>query len=106
LPPEMKAAIILFFSLLDEQQRRLYAGLEAQKLGYGGDPKIAEFFGVSVHTAATRGTQPAVQIHHPQTKTICLRRKSCHQCRYEKEREGREFQDPGHLMARGTVCGK
>ena len=52
LPPEMKAAIILFFSLLDEQQRRLYAGLEAQKLGYGGDRKIAEFFGVDVHTVA------------------------------------------------------
>jgi hypothetical protein len=52
LPPELKAAIILFFSLLDEQQRRLYAGLEAQKLGYGGDRKIAEFFGVDVHTVA------------------------------------------------------
>jgi len=56
LPPEMKAAIILFFSLLDEQQRRLYAGLEAQKLGYGGDRKIADFFGVDVHTVA-RGRQ-------------------------------------------------
>src|SRR5208283_3781476 len=52
LPPEVKAAIILFFSLLDEQQRRLYAGLEAQKLGYGGDRKIADFFGVDAHTVA------------------------------------------------------
>jgi hypothetical protein len=52
LPPELKAAIILFFSLLDEQQRRLYAGLEAQKLGFGGDSRIAEFFGVNVHTVA------------------------------------------------------
>lgn len=56
LPTEMKAGIILFFSLLDEQQRRLYAGLEAQKLGYGGDRKIADFFGVDVHTVA-RGRQ-------------------------------------------------
>jgi hypothetical protein len=56
LPPELKAAIILFFSLLDEQQRRLYAGLEAQKLGFGGDRKIAEFFGINVHTVA-RGRQ-------------------------------------------------
>jgi len=56
LPQELKAAIILFFSLLDEQQRRLYAGLEAQKLGYGGDRKIAEFFGVDMHTVA-RGRQ-------------------------------------------------
>jgi hypothetical protein len=54
--PELKAAMILFYSLLDEQQRRLYAGLEAQKLGYGGDRKIAEFFGLDVHTVA-RGRQ-------------------------------------------------
>jgi len=52
LAPELKAAMILFFSLLDEQQRRLYAGLEAQKLGYGGDRKMAEFLGVDVHTVA------------------------------------------------------
>lgn len=50
--PELKAAMILFFSLLDEQQRRLYAGLEAQKLGYGGDRKIAEFLEIDVHTVA------------------------------------------------------
>ncbi len=52
VPPELKAAMILFFSLLDEQQRRLYAGLEAQKIGYGGDSKIAEFLGVDVHTVS------------------------------------------------------
>ena len=52
LSPELKAAMILFFSLLDEQQRRLYAGLEAQKLGGGGDRKIAEFLGLDVHTVA------------------------------------------------------
>jgi hypothetical protein len=50
--PELKAAIILFYSLLDEQQRRLYAGLEAHKVGYGGDRKIAEFFRLDVHTVA------------------------------------------------------
>ncbi len=52
LAPEMKAAIILFFSLLDEKQRRVYAGLEAQKLGYGGDIKIADFLGLDVHTVS------------------------------------------------------
>ena len=41
--PELKAAMVLFFSLLDEQQRRLYAGLEAHKLGHGGDRRIADF---------------------------------------------------------------
>jgi len=52
LAPELKAAIILFFSLLDEQQRRLYAGLEAHKIGYGGDLKIADFLGLDVHTVS------------------------------------------------------
>jgi len=37
LPEELKAAIVLFYSLLDEKQRRLYAGLEAMKIGHGGD---------------------------------------------------------------------
>jgi len=52
LSPELKAAIMLFHSSLDERHRRLYAGLEAQKLGHGGDRKIAEFLGVDVHTVA------------------------------------------------------
>jgi len=52
LPDEIKAAIILFFSMLDEKQRRLYAGLEAAKLGHGGDRRIAEFLGFDVHTVA------------------------------------------------------
>jgi hypothetical protein len=30
-------AIVVFYSLLDERQRRLYAGLEATKIGHGGD---------------------------------------------------------------------
>ena len=49
---ELKAAIVLFHSLLDEKQRRLYAGLEAFKLGHGGDQQIAELLGVDRHTVA------------------------------------------------------
>lgn len=49
---ELKAAILLFHSLLDEKQRRLYAGLEAYKLGHGGDQRIAQLFGVDRHTVA------------------------------------------------------
>jgi hypothetical protein len=52
VPDEMKAAIVLFFSMLDEKQRRLYAGLESLKLGYGGDQRIAEFIGIDPHTVA------------------------------------------------------
>jgi hypothetical protein len=52
LTDEVKAAIILFFSMLDEKQRRLYAGLEAAKLGHGGDRRIAELLSLDVHTIA------------------------------------------------------
>jgi hypothetical protein len=51
-PDAMKAAIILFYSLLDEQQRRLYAGLESLKFGHGGDTVLAEFLGLDPHTIA------------------------------------------------------
>src|ERR1043165_3578975 len=33
-PDELKAAVLLFYGLLDEQQRRLFAGLEALRLGH------------------------------------------------------------------------
>lgn len=49
---ELKAAIILFFSLLDEKLRRLYAGVEALKLGHGGDRKVAELLGLDPGTVA------------------------------------------------------
>jgi hypothetical protein len=49
---ELKAAVVLFSSMLDERQRRLYAGLESLKLGYGGDQRIAEFIGMDAHTVA------------------------------------------------------
>src|SRR6266536_3908538 len=49
---EVKAAILLFYSLLDEQQRRLYAGLESLKLGRGGDRQLADFLDLDPHTVA------------------------------------------------------
>jgi hypothetical protein len=56
MPEEMRAAIVLFFSLLDEKQRRLYAGLEALKTGRGGDAQIADLLGLDVGSVA-RGRQ-------------------------------------------------
>lgn len=53
---EAKATLLLFFSMLNEKQRRLYAGLESLKLGHGGDAYIAELFGIDPHTVA-RGRQ-------------------------------------------------
>ena len=55
-PDELKAAILLFYSLLDEQQRRLFAGLESIRVGHGGDTLLGDFLGLDVHTVA-RGRQ-------------------------------------------------
>ena len=49
---ELKAAVVLFLSMLDEKQRRLYAGLESLKRGYGGDQQIADLVGIDPHTVA------------------------------------------------------
>jgi hypothetical protein len=59
-PDELKAAVIVFYSLLDEQQRRLYAGLESLRLGHGGDTQLADFLGIDSHTVA-RGRQQLLE---------------------------------------------
>jgi hypothetical protein len=59
LTDEVKAAIILFFSLLDEQQRRLFAGLEALQFD-AKDRWIAELLGVNVQTVA-KGRQALLE---------------------------------------------
>ena len=77
LPDELRAAIVLFASLLDERQRRLYAGLESLKCGWGGDARIVGlyrlfraygftpsrsaviFFGLPVHRGPRGGRAPA-----------------------------------------------
>lgn len=59
-PDELKASIVLFFSLLDERQRRLYAGLESLKLGRGGDTILAGLLGMDPHTVA-RGRQQLLE---------------------------------------------
>ena len=51
-PDELRALIVLFFSLLDEQTRRLYAGIESLKWGENGDSKVAEFLKIDVKTVA------------------------------------------------------
>jgi predicted transcriptional regulator len=55
-PEPLRAAIVLFYSLLDEQQRRLYAGLESLKQGHGGDRQMAQRLGLDADTVA-RGRQ-------------------------------------------------
>ena len=52
LSDEAKAAIIIFLSMLDEKQRRLYAGVEALKYGVGGDKWIAGLLCMHPQTVA------------------------------------------------------
>ena len=59
-PEELRAAIVLFYNVLDEQQRRLFAGLESLKLGHGGYHELAEFLGLDTHTVA-RGRQQLLE---------------------------------------------
>lgn len=49
---ELKAALIIFYSTLNEKQRRLYAGLESLKVGRGGDKFIAELLDIDQKTVA------------------------------------------------------
>lgn len=49
---DLQKAKVLFYSLLDEQQRRLYAGLESLQSGHGGEQRMAEVFGLNVDTVA------------------------------------------------------
>lgn len=59
-PEELKTAILLFYGLLDEQQRRLFAGLESLRRGHGGDSLLGDFLGLDVHTVA-RGRQQLLE---------------------------------------------
>ena len=52
LTEEAKAVLLLFFSTLNEHQRRLYAGMESVRLGHGGDRWIAQITGLDVHTVS------------------------------------------------------
>jgi hypothetical protein len=62
---ETAAALLLFFSTLDEHQRRLYAGLEALRVGRGGDQWIARLTGLDVHTVARGRRELLARDQHP-----------------------------------------
>jgi len=49
---ELKAVLILFYSILNEKQRRLFAGLESIRAGTGGDTMIADLFGLNIKTVS------------------------------------------------------
>lgn len=52
IPDEVKAAIVLFAALLDEQQLRLFAGIESLQFGVGAESWIADLLGIHRQTVA------------------------------------------------------
>jgi hypothetical protein len=67
---QLHAHINLLVSTLDEHQRRLYVGLESQRLGHGGDRRLAEITGLSVATIAAgrrelETVQPSPRVRTP-----------------------------------------
>jgi len=79
---EARAVVLLFLSALGERQRRLFAGLESLKLGYGGDIYIANLFGMDSHTVA-RGRR---ELQEGQWDTSRLRGKGGGRKPVEKKR--------------------
>jgi hypothetical protein len=79
---DLQAAIVLFYSLLDEQQRRLYAALESLEWGHGGDLRMARLFGLDVDTVA-RGR---VELLSGQVLPERVRRAGAGRPRAEKKR--------------------
>jgi len=60
LSEEVREAVRRLFNLLNEHQRRLYAGLESLKLGHGGDTTVSALLGLDVHTVA-RGRREVLE---------------------------------------------
>ncbi len=81
---ELRAALVLFYSLLNEKQRRLFAGLESLKQGHGGDRYIADLLGLDAHTVA-RGRQ---ELLGDELKTDRVRKKGGGRKAMEKKRPG------------------
>lgn len=52
IPGEVKAAIVLFSALLDERQRRLFAGVEALQFGRNAERWIADLLDIHYQTVA------------------------------------------------------
>jgi hypothetical protein len=67
------AQMNLFLSRLDEQQRRWYVALEADRLGHGGERRLAEITGMDEKTirrgreelAAGLADRPATRVRLP-----------------------------------------
>jgi hypothetical protein len=60
----------VFLSRLDEQQRRWYAALEADKLGHGGIEKMAKITGLNVNTISRGGQELVNDLQERPTERV------------------------------------
>ena len=80
---ELHTQMNFFLSTLDEHQRRLYVGLESQKLGHGGDCRLATITGLSVDTVSKgrrelKRTQASERIRAPGGGRLRAEKKTGH----------------------------
>jgi transposase len=65
---DVKEYETIFFKKLSEHDKRLFAGLEAMKLGYNGVAEIANKFGINKHTVRRGKKELLTGIDLPQGK--------------------------------------
>lgn len=80
--PEFHEGLMAFFGLLDERQKRLFAGLQSIQLGHGGDQSVSALLELDVHTVA-KGRR---EILSGQSFDTRLRKKGAGRKRIEKKR--------------------
>jgi hypothetical protein len=52
IPETIQESMRFLSTLLNEQHRRLYLGMESMKLGHGGDARVSQITGINVKTIA------------------------------------------------------
>lgn len=66
----LHAQMNLLLSRLDEQQRRWYAALEAQRIGHGGIGLMAQITGLDEDTIARGRNEMAASLDHRPTDRV------------------------------------
>lgn len=62
----------VFLSRLDEQQRRWYVGLEAERLGHGGTELLSQITGINVNTIRKGRRELEDELAHRPTERMRL----------------------------------
>jgi hypothetical protein len=98
---DVRKAVILFLSSLDEKRRRLFAELESLRLEHGGDKRTSEWTGLDAHALA-RGRRGLLsgELGLERTRKEGGRRKSAERKRQRRPRVLLEGETAGDPMTR------